>query len=150
MILSSRLYRSRCNLHLKRIESLLGRFISASRRIFIREPTKRTCAFRSIPMAFSKAHGLFPQNEYKRTISPSISSLAPSVRASRYFATIYRRLADVPLARVFSCLSLGTETLLPDRECRRSTGVAGAQERPRCCFKVLVVENSLNSSRLNF
>jgi len=52
--------------------------------------------------------------------SPSFSSAAPLVRVSRYFATIYCRLADVPLARVFSCLSLRAETFLSEGECRES------------------------------
>lgn len=117
-------YKSPCryNFYLRRIELLLGRYFSVStkRWILIRELTQWTCAFRSILIVVSRAHGLFPRSEYKRTIFPSFSSPAPLVRVSRCFATIYCRLADVPLARVFSCLSLETETLLlQDGECRR-------------------------------
>lgn len=126
----------RHDFRLRKIELPLGRYfsISTKRWILIREPT-RTCAFRSIPIVASRAHGLFPRSEYKRTIFPSFSSPASLVRVSRCFATIYCRLADVPLARVFSCLSLETETLLLDGECRCKShqGARG--------FKVPVVES---------
>lgn len=98
----------RYNFCLRRIELQLGRYfsISTKRWILIREPT-RTCAFRSISIVASRAHGLFPRSEYKRTICSSFSSPAPLVRVSRCFATIYCRLADVPLAHVYfpTCLS---------------------------------------------